>query len=129
TKPSKIKLLMGYTFRQSNPAVVGVEIMEGILYANVNLVNKEGKRVGTLKSIQKEKEFVNKCEKNTQVAVAIENATVGRNINEGDELYVQITEDEFKKYKNNKDFIDSGTKEVLKEFAEIMRIQNPLWGV
>ncbi|MDD3263837.1 MAG: translation initiation factor IF-2 [Candidatus Nanoarchaeia archaeon] len=129
TKPSKIKLLMGYTFRQSNPAVVGVEIVEGILYANVNLVNKEGKRVGTLKSIQKEKEFVNKCEKNTQVAVAIENATVGRNINEGDELYVQITEDEFKKYKNNKDFIDSGTKEVLKEFAEIMRIQNPLWGV
>jgi len=129
TKPSKIKLLMGYTFRQSNPAVVGVEIVEGVLHANVNLINKEGKRVGTLKSIQKEKEFVNKCEKNTQVAAAIENATVGRNINEGDELYVQITEDEFKKYKNNKDFIDSGTKEVLMEFAEIMRIQNPLWGI
>lgn len=129
TKPSKMKILPGYTFRQSNPAVVGVEIMQGTLYSNVNLINKNGKRIGSLKSIQKEKEFVNKCERNTQVAIAIENATVGRNINEGDELFVQITEDEFKKYKNNKEFVDPSTREVLKEFSDIMRLQNSLWGI
>ncbi|RMF55660.1 translation initiation factor IF-2 [Candidatus Woesearchaeota archaeon] len=128
TKPCKIEVMKGYVFRQSNPAIVGVDIIEGTLKTGIDLM-KNGKTIAKVKNIQQEKESIAEAGKNKQVAVALEGATVGRQIHEGDILYSAISEEEFRQQKSLKHCFSEGEIEVLKEIAAIMRKDNPLWGI
>jgi len=94
-KPCKIELLKGYVFRQNNPAIVGVEILEGRLKAGVKLKRGEGE-VGTVKAIQKENVSIEEAVKGDKVAVSIDGPTVGRHINEDDLLTTVITKNDIK---------------------------------
>lgn len=95
TRPAKIKILPGFVFRQSKPAVVGVEIVSGVLKAGVALL-KNGKEIGVVIEIQSEERTVEKAEKGERVAVSIEGPVVGRQINEGDELVVSVSKEDLK---------------------------------
>ena len=128
-KPCKITLLRGYVFRQNNPAVVGVEVLAGTLRSNTQLMKKDGTALTFAKSIQHEQETIEKAEKGKQVAVSLPDVTIGRQLHEGDILYSIIPEEQFKKYKEYKNILSQEEIEVLKEIAEIMRKQNPMWGV
>ncbi len=129
TKPCKIELLKGYTFRQCNPAVIGCNVLSGTLKSNTSMMNLEGKQITEVREIQKEQKHVDKAEKNDQVAVSLSKVIIGRQIQEGDILYSAISEEEFRKYKEYKDIISNDYKEVLKEIAIIMRKENLVWGV
>ncbi len=128
-KPCKIELLKGYVFRQSNPAIMGCEVLAGTLKSNTPLMNKEGKILTTAKGLQVEQKNVDKAEKGKQVAVELPGVIVGRQIKEGDILFAAVPEDDFKKYKEFKEYLSPDEKEVLKEIASIMRERNPVWGV
>jgi len=52
---------------------------------------------------------------------------VGRQINEGEVLYVDVPEDSFRRMKEIE--IDESEKETLEEFLKIKRKENTLWGV
>ena len=129
TKPCKIELLKGYVFRQSNPAIIGIEVLSGTLKSNTQLMNKEGVTVTTVKGIQQEKEKVDKLEKGKQGAASLNDVSIGRQIFEGDILYSAISEKEFRTYKEFKEYLSEQEKIVLREISEIMRVKNPVWGV
>jgi translation initiation factor 5B len=127
-KPCKVQLLKGYVFRQSNPAIVGVEVLLGTLQAGAPLM----KGVITLtsaKQLQLEKENVSEAVKGQQIALAMEGVTIGRNLNEGDVLYSFLTENEFRQLKELKEHLSADEKEALREIAVKMRQDNPLWGI
>jgi len=126
--PGKIEILKGYVFRQSNPAVVGVEIVEGKIKVGMPMM-KNGKYLTEIKGIQLEKESIREAEKGKQVALSLPKVTVGRQIKEGDVLYSSINEVEFRKLKELKELLKEGEIAILKEIAEIMRKHNPLWGI
>ncbi len=128
-RPCKILILKGYVFRQSNPAVVGVEIEAGKLKAGEPLMNREGKNLTAVKSMQDGQESVNVAEQGKQLAMAMEHVMVGRQIHEGDILYTDIPEEDFKKLKALKKHLSGREVEVLKEIIEIKRKNNPVWGV
>ncbi len=128
-RPCKIELLKGYVFRQSNPAILGTEVIGGILKSNTPLMNKNGVQITSVKGIQVEKENVDRLEKGKQAAVSLTDVTIGRQVNEGDILYSAIPEEHFREYKENKEHLSEEEKNLLKEIAEIMRQKNPMWGV
>lgn len=129
TKPCKIQLLKGYVFRQSNPAVVGVEVLGGVLRPGVNMMKMDGSSAAPVQQVQKEQKPVPEAVRGDQVAVAMPGVTIGRQLHEDDVLISSIPEEEFKKYKELKEFLVPETKELLKEIADIKRKQNPVWGV
>lgn len=129
TRPFKIEFLRGYTFRQNNPAVFGVVVLEGTLKAGVQIMKADGKILSEIKSIQSEQETVEKVEKNRQAAVSVPHITIGRQLAEGNILYSFIPEEHFRKLREFKQFLSDGEKELLKEIAAIMRKNNPLWGI
>lgn len=129
TKPAKIQILKGYVFRQSNPAIAGVEIMSGTLQSNTPIMNTEGKEITRVKGIQLDQDNVEKVGKGKQAAVSMPGVIIGRQINEGDTLFTAINEDEFKKYKEFKQHLSEEEKEILKEISEIKRKDNPVWGI
>lgn len=127
--PCKIKILKGYVFRQSNPAVFGVEVLNGTLKPNTPLLTKQGKQLGAVKGVQKDQENIKSACKGAQVAVELPGATIGRQIKEEDELYSAVPEEHFRKFKDLKQHLSNEEKETLKEIAKIMRENNPVWGV
>lgn len=129
TRPCKVEILKGYIFRQNNPAVFGVDIVEGELKTNMKLMKKDGTKLNIVKGIQADQKNVEMAEKNKQVAVSVDGITVGRHINEGDILYSEITQDEFRKLKEMKEVLSKEEIEILKEIAEIKRKENPMWGI
>ncbi len=127
-KPCKATLLRGYVFRQSNPAIAGTEVLLGTLQTGAHLM-KDGTSITTVKEIQESKENVTEAGKGKQVAVAYEKVTIGRQLHEGDVLYSFLTENDFRKMKELRDYFSEDEKAALREIAAIMRKKNPLWGV
>jgi len=128
-KPCKVYVMPGYVFRQNNPAVVGVEVLGGILTNNVILMKGNGKKVSNVTSLQLEGENVQEAKKGEQVAMAVQGVTVGRQIKEKDTLYSEVPEQDFVKYKGLKRFLKGDEVSILREIAEIKRKDNPVWGV
>jgi translation initiation factor 5B len=95
TMPAKIRILPGHTFHASKPAVVGIEVLAGEIKSGYRL-KKNGKEIGEIKAIQSEGAAVAKASVGEKVAISIEGPTVGRQIEEGDELTTIITQDDLK---------------------------------
>ncbi len=128
-RPCKFQVLKGYVFRQSHPAIVGVEIEAGSIRTGDPIMNKDGKRIAAVKSLQEGQESLTKAEQGKQLALAMDGITIGRQVNEGDFLYTDIPEDDFKTLKALKKYLAKKEAEVLKEIVEIKRKENPIWGV
>lgn len=128
SKPCKIQLIKGYVFRQSNPAIVGVETLSGTLDVGARLMNCNGDEITEVKGLQQNKENVQRLEKGKQAAASLKDVTIGRQISEGDVLYSVIPEGHFRKFRKFKKCITGEEIEILKEVAEIMRKKNPSWG-
>ncbi|MCB9362195.1 translation initiation factor IF-2 [Candidatus Woesearchaeota archaeon] len=128
-RPCRMHIMPGYIFRQSNPAVVGVDIEAGSLKSNCGVMNIDGKDIGRIKGIQHEQKNVEEAESGKQVAISIDGATVGRQIKENDTIFSSIPEDDFIKLKEFKNLLSTEEKEVMKTIAEIKRRNNPVWGI
>jgi translation initiation factor 5B len=128
-KPCKIKVLRGYVFRQNNPAVVGIEVLAGVLKNGMPLMKKDGKPLTEVKAIQDKQENLQEAKKEQQVAVSLPNVTIGRQLLEEDILYSAVPEHHFKSFRENKKLLTSMDIELLKEIADIMRKDNPTWGI
>ena len=128
-RPCKILLLKGYIFRQNNPAIIGVEVEVGQIKVDDPLMNQQGKNITRVKSMQEGPDPISTANQGKQFALAMDGVTIGRQINEGDFLYTDIPEEDFKKLKILKKHLSKMELEVLKEIAEIKRKENPVWGV
>ncbi|MFX1506945.1 MAG: translation initiation factor IF-2 [Promethearchaeota archaeon] len=127
-RPSKIKVLP-YVFRQSKPCIIGVEVLAGILTPQLNLIDRENKKIGFLLQIQESGKNITQAKVTDQVAVAIRGPTAGRQIKEGDELWVDVPESDARKIIEEK--ILSGTEmDALTELVEIKRrTVNKYWAL
>ncbi len=94
--PAKIKILPGCVFRQSKPAIVGVEVLGGKIQTGVKLIKADGTNIGTINEIQDKAESIKSAGLGMQVAISMKKPTVGRQINENDLLYVDISKEEAK---------------------------------
>ncbi|OYT41827.1 translation initiation factor IF-2 [Candidatus Pacearchaeota archaeon ex4484_26] len=128
TMPCKIKVLP-YIFRKNKPAVFGVRVEAGKLKAGLKLMNKDGRKIDEIKTIQSENKTIHEAEKGKEVAISLPNITIGRQVKKGDTLYSVLNESEFKKLENNRKYLNSDELATLQEILEIMRRKNPLWGI
>ena len=128
-RPGKIHLIPDFVFRQSKPAVVGVRVLGGILKNKVYLINREGRRIGHLRSIEDKGETIPSASMGSEVAVSIDGPTVGRQINSGDILYVDIPESHSSILEDElNDVLSQDELEALEEFLKIKRKGDPFWG-
>lgn len=132
TRPARFRILDDHVFRQSDPAVVGVEILSGTLRTNAGVAlfdDNKLDRVGQVKGIQDQGEDIDEARYGDQVAVAIDGPTVGRQIKEGDELWTYIPEKHAKVLEQElADEIPTDEVEALNQYLEKQRQRDPFWG-
>ncbi len=85
THPGRVRVLPGYIFRQSKPAIFGVEVLEGSVKPGYKLKKGE-KIIGEIKELQHEGKNVDIGRIGDKLAVSMEGIVVGRHLNEGDIL-------------------------------------------
>lgn len=128
-RPGKVKYLPNCTFRQSKPAVIGVQVMGGCIKPGVTLIKQDNTKVGVIKQIQERNENISLATQGKEVAVSIEGPTAGRQINEGEVYFVDVPESHSKVLEFElKDTIKQDELETLMEFLAIKRKSNPFWG-
>ncbi len=128
-KPAKFMALPKLVFRQSKPAIVGIESISGTIKQGQTLINKNGEYVGVIASMEDKGETLPDISRGQRVAMAIKDAIVGKHFDEGDELYVDIPEKHYKFIEREfKDKLTEDEFETLYEFLEIKRKQDPDWG-
>jgi len=129
-RPCKAKVLPGFIFRRSKPAIVGVEIISGRLRAKYPLISASGKRLGEVRGIQDKGVDLPEASVGMQVAVSIEDAVVGRNISEGDVIYADLPERHLKTLTTKFPAeLSESDQETVKELIQIKRRENPVWGL
>ena len=128
-KPAKFMSLPKLVFRQSKPAIIGIESISGTVKQGQTLINKNGDYVGVIASMEDKGETLPSIPRGQRVAMAIKDAVVGKHFDEGDELYVDVPEKHYKFIEREfKDKLTEDEFETLYEFVEIKRKQDPDWG-
>ena len=92
----KFQFLKGYVFRRNDPAVFGAEILIGRLRQKIPVINENGKKIGSIHQIQEGGKNLSEASIGTQVAVSMKEPVIGRQINEGDIFYTDLTSKEAK---------------------------------
>jgi translation initiation factor 5B len=131
-RPARFRVLPDHVFRQSDPAVVGVEVLSGTLKRNAPVgtwEDNEMTRVGTINGLQNQGEDVEEARSGERVSAAIDGPTVGRQIDEGDELWVAVPEKHAKVLEQElADDIPADELEALTQFLDRHRKRDPFWG-
>ncbi|SDM97652.1 translation initiation factor 5B [Halogranum gelatinilyticum] len=131
-RPCRFRILEDHVFRQNNPAVVGVEVLAGTIKNNQYVVKWDGNettRVGQLNGIQEQGEDVSQARAGKRVSVAIDGPTVGRQIDEGDELWIDLPEKHAKILEQElSSEIPGDELEALQSYLDKKRRRDPFWG-
>jgi len=129
-KPGKLRIIPKLVFRQSKPAIAGIEVLSGNVKKGYGLINKDGQRVGVVESMQDKGDNLPSISKGQKVAMAIKDGVFGRNLDEGDVLYVDIPEKHFEVLeKEMKSDLSDDEKETLQETVDIKRKNESTWGI
>jgi translation initiation factor 5B len=124
--PGKVLLLPDCVFRASKPAIVGVRVLAGRVKSGQKLIREDGLEVGRIKSIRSGEETVGETIQGKEVALAIDGPTVGRQINVGDALYVDIPEGDARSLTTMK--LNQDEREVLERIMVIKAKDKKFWG-
>jgi translation initiation factor 5B len=128
--PAKIRIIPGHVFRQSKPAIVGIEVIGGTIIKGVELIDASDNVIGKVKELQEQSKSVSKGEYGSKLAASIEGAVVGRTINEGDELYTNVPREDFRTLTNQfKQHLSETDLQVLRELLKIKQKKDPMWGM
>jgi translation initiation factor 5B len=122
----KFQFLKGFVFRRNDPAVFGAEIQVGKLKQKVQVVNEEGKKVGTVHQIQDSGKAIEEATVGMQIAVSIKEPTIGRQINEGDIFYTDINSRQAKQLLDRFNHrLNEKEKEILSMLVAMKRKNDP----
>lgn len=125
---SKITILP-YVFRNSSPAIFGVRIDGGVLKHDIELINRNGEKIGRVKAMQHEKNNIQEADKGKEIAISLPGVNFERQLKQGESLYSNLSEIQFRKFKDNKNLLTQDEIKVLQEIAEIKRKEQVTWGV
>ena len=119
-KPAKFVSLPKLVFRQSKPAIIGIESLSGTLKQGQQLINKDGHVVGSIASMEDKGETLPDISRGQRVAMAIKDAIVGKDFEEGDELYVDIPEKHYKYIE--REFKDKLTEDEFETYMSFWKL-------
>ena len=126
TFPCKLLILEGNVFRISKPAIFGVRILGGKLRVKTQLMKIDGNNVGPVKSIRTGEQSLQEASQGDEVAIAMDGITIGRQLKEGDVLYSDINERDFRILKDENLNTDEGM--IMDDIKYLRRKTSPFWG-
>lgn len=124
----KLEILPQYVFRNSNPAVFGVKVAAGKVKVGIPLIDNLGEEVSRVKSLQHDKNSVSEAKQGEELAMGLPGVNFERRLKDVKYLYANVSEKQFKAFKENKELLSGDEIKALMEIAEIKRKKDISWG-
>jgi translation initiation factor 5B len=120
-RPGKLRIIPGYVFRRSDPAIVGVEVLGGIVKPGYPVMSSTGRPLGRIMAIKDRDRSLTEAKVGAAVAISIQGKIlVGRHVNEGDIMYTDVPAEHASKLVTEfRDMISLDELMVLKEIVEV----------
>ena len=125
--PAKFMIMPNHVFRVTKPAIVGVRVLAGRIKQGQKLLSADGREVGKIKSIRNGEDPVKEATQGQEVAVAIDDITIGRQVDVEDILYVDLIGSSLKELQAMD--LNEDEKMTLEETTMIKRRSEPFWGM
>jgi len=125
----KLTILHQYVFHNSNPAIFGVRTEAGKIKHNVSLIDENGKSIAKIREIQENQKKLEEATQGMEIAISLPGTNFERQLKEIDNLYSDLSEKQFREFKENKDLLTTDEMQALQKIAEIKRKEKPTWGV
>jgi translation initiation factor 5B len=129
SRPGKFRIMPEHVFRSSNPAVVGVEIVEGAISPGSRFMTADGEILGRIKAVQDDGESIDIAMKGDEVAVSLTDVQVGRQIEEGETYYTDIEADDYSVIQEMEAHISQNELNALEKIVEIKDSKDPRWKI
>jgi len=126
--PGKFEILEGHTFRTRDPAVVGVRVLGGRIALNQGVLRDDNQVVGRIQSLRSGDQTLKEALQGDEVAVAITNVTVGRQISEADVLYIEMDERAILKVRDAGVKLNPIEEDIITEMQRFKKKDQPFWG-
>jgi translation initiation factor 5B len=123
--PAKIRILPGYVFRASKPAILGCEVLEGTIKPEYELIKMENEKIislGRIREIQAQGKRLEQAKKGDRVAISITDAVFNRNVFEGDIIYTNVDENSYKILMEHKHILSDNEITILEEIKNRKKI-------
>ena len=120
-------MLPNCTFRVSKPAIVGVRVLAGRIRPGTKLITSSGGDAGRIRSIHSGEDSLKEASQGEEVAIGLDGVTAGRQINEGDELYVDLLESSIAQFSEMD--LTGDEKDTMDETLAIKRKEDLFWGM
>ncbi|MCX6820766.1 MAG: translation initiation factor IF-2 [Candidatus Aenigmarchaeota archaeon] len=117
-RPVKLRILKDHIFRASKPAIVGIEVLAGVLKKDAQLkreADPDGKAVGKVKTIERDGKHIDSAKKGDRVAINMEEPVVGKTIFEEDVLVSYLSKDDRKVLAEVREKLFADEKDLLAE--------------
>jgi translation initiation factor 5B len=122
TQPCKLRVLEGFVFRRSDPAIFGIEVLLGRLKPKDRLMNAKGEEVGEVRQIEESGRPLAEALKGMRVAISAAGVNIGRNVKEGDVLYTLPSQDEVRLLREKYwERLDGDLRALLEEIVRLRR--------
>ncbi len=115
-RPGRVRVLPGYVFRQSRPAVFGVEVLKGLIKPGTRL-RKDKEIVGEIKEMQMRGENIKEAKSGDKVAISMPDVTIGKEVKENDELDVFLSYEDLDTLQKIRHKLSNEEKELLEEYG------------
>jgi translation initiation factor 5B len=126
SRPAEVRTLQDHVFRSSNPVVIGMKVVEGVINQG-SLIDEDGEKIGGIKALQDDGESLEKAEKGDTVALSIANASLDRDFEAGDHLFVDLTSKDYRRLRELDDMLSAGEKKALEKIVKIKDSVDPHW--
>jgi translation initiation factor 5B len=122
-RPGKFMIIPGYVFRRSDPAIVGVEVLGGVIRPGYPLITAKGREIGKILAIRDNDKSLDIARTGAKIAVSIEGKImIGRHVDEGEVIYTDVPFDHATKLLNEfRSYISDDEVLTLKEIAELKK--------
>jgi translation initiation factor 5B len=122
TRPCKIRVLEGYIFRRSKPAIFGIEVLSGRIKPKDRVMGAKGQFIGEVKQIQDQGRPLPEAVAGSRVAISMDEPIVDRDIKEGDILYTMPSPEEIELLRTKHlQRLGDEERETLREIIDIRR--------
>ena len=125
----KLKILPQYVFRNTKPAIFGINVETGKFIPRTEFIDDKGEKIGRVKNIQLENKSINEATEGMEIAISIPGVNFERQLKDKEFLYSNLSDSQFKHLKKNKDLLSQKDIKLLEEIAKIKRQKKVDWGM
>ena len=126
--PAKLLFLGEHVFRTSKPAIFGVRVLAGRIRPGESIMRADGRALGRIKAVRSGEKSLDGANQGQEVAISVDGITIGRQVNGGDVLYVDLPEADARALRGRTDLTHDEI-EALDEICTIKRKEDPFWGM